>query len=143
MKTEINITNKTKFFVLYWGQKVIHHEDYGDKGCINVGAGMIQVIDDGYYLHLKPLSKISDEDAIEVWDLCHFDGGNKSKLTIEEVIRQGKNIASAFEYSRSGWMVGLRSVLDIINFLRSKGYVLPWMELSVEEMVEVGWIKLL
>lgn len=30
----------------------------------------------------------------------------------------------------------------IIDFLRSKGYAMPWMELSVKKMVEYGWIKL-
>jgi hypothetical protein len=28
------------------------------------------------------------------------------------------------------------------DYLRSKGYALPWMDLSVEDLVEYGWIKL-
>jgi hypothetical protein len=30
-----------------------------------------------------------------------------------------------------------------IDYLRSKGYALPWMGLSVEDMVLAGWIKLI
>jgi hypothetical protein len=30
-----------------------------------------------------------------------------------------------------------------VDYLRSKGYALPWMGLSVDEMVEAGWIKLI
>ena len=29
-----------------------------------------------------------------------------------------------------------------IDYLRSKGYALPWLGLSVEEMIEAGWIKI-
>jgi hypothetical protein len=28
------------------------------------------------------------------------------------------------------------------DYLRSKGYALHWMDLSVEDLVEYGWIKL-
>lgn len=31
----------------------------------------------------------------------------------------------------------------ITDYLRSKGYALPWMGLSVEEMISAGWIRLL
>lgn len=30
-----------------------------------------------------------------------------------------------------------------ITYLRSKGYALPWMGLSVEQQIEYGWIKLI
>jgi hypothetical protein len=30
-----------------------------------------------------------------------------------------------------------------VDYLRLKGYALPWMGLSVEEMVKAGWIKLI
>lgn len=33
--------------------------------------------------------------------------------------------------------------IQIVDFLRSKGYALPWMGLSVGELINFGWIKLL
>ncbi|TDO21917.1 hypothetical protein [Pedobacter duraquae] len=32
--------------------------------------------------------------------------------------------------------------IAIVDYLRSKGYALPWMGLSVEKQIEYGWIKL-
>jgi DNA polymerase III gamma/tau subunit len=32
--------------------------------------------------------------------------------------------------------------IQIVDYLRSKGYALPWMGLSVETLQEYGWIKL-
>ena len=29
-----------------------------------------------------------------------------------------------------------------VDYLRNKGYALPWMNLSVQDMVDYGWIKL-
>ena len=34
------------------------------------------------------------------------------------------------------------TVLNVYDFLRSKGYALPWMGLSVEKLVEYGWVVL-
>ena len=31
---------------------------------------------------------------------------------------------------------------NTVDYLRSKGYALPWMDLSVEDLVKYGWIKL-
>lgn len=34
-------------------------------------------------------------------------------------------------------------VVFAMDWLRSRGYAIPWMGLSIEEMVEAGWIKLI
>jgi hypothetical protein len=33
-------------------------------------------------------------------------------------------------------------MFELHDYLRSKGYALPWMGLSVDELVEYGWVKL-
>lgn len=121
MEVEINNENKAKFFAQYWNQEVIDHEDYNREGCLKVSGEMIRICYDDYYLLLKPLSSISDEDA-EIIDLESED------------------------YNENGWWdkhgnFYWWSYADV-DYLRSKGYALPWMGLSVEEMVEAGWIKL-
>ncbi|GEM_PF-557576 len=35
------------------------------------------------------------------------------------------------------------NIIHVINFLRSKGYALPWMGVSVEKQVEYGWVKII
>lgn len=63
-----------------------------------------------WLLYLKPVSQISDEDAINLG---------------------------------YGYASHLKSNLDRnIDQLRNLGYALPWMDLSVEDLVEYGWVKL-
>jgi hypothetical protein len=113
MKAEINNENKAKFFALYWGQEILND---GIETGGNVGD-----CEEEMFLLLKPLSSISDEDA-EFIDLQSED------------------------YNEDGWFDGegifyYWASVDV-DYLRSKGYALPWMGLSVEEMVQADWIKL-
>ena len=113
MKTEINNENKAKFFALYWRQYVL-------SDGIEIG-GNVGDCEEEMFLLLKPLSQISDEDA------------NFIDLQSED-------------YNENGWYDEEQNFywwasIDV-DYLRSKGYALPWMGLSVDEMIEVGWIKL-
>jgi hypothetical protein len=114
MKAEVNNENRAKFFALYWGQKVL-------KDVHGLNATISNMIDfewNGWWLELKPLSSISNQDAKE----C---GSNDSKDFLEELDSCGLTYQS-----------------HNIDYFRSKGYALPWMGLSVEEIIEAGWIKL-
>jgi hypothetical protein len=113
IKSEINNENKVKFFALYWGQEILSNG-------IEIGAN-VGDCEEEMFLLLKPLSSITDEDA-EVIDLTSED------------------------YNEDGWVDkdGLFYfwAFQDVDYLRSKGYALPWMGLSVEEMCEAGWIRL-
>lgn len=122
MKVEINNENKAKFFALYWGQTIVSHDEYPDKSTNIIEESNIKKYsEDTYFLYLKTLSQISDEDA---------------KL----VCKHHRVISSDEKWS-------VNSVIKLdgysTDYLRSKGYAIPWMGLSVEEMVEAGWIKLI
>lgn len=114
MKAEITLKNKAKFFALYWGQKIL--KDGVVKYYYTVSGGPLSLLKSSYQLHLKPLSSITEEDAIAA-------GISKAKLSRYKM----------FPYLLSPFM---------IDYLRSKGYALPYLGLSVEEMIEAGWIKL-
>lgn len=90
-------------------------------------------------LYLKPLSQISDEDAIEVARI--FNIGHLKGATILLI----KSILSALDGStpKSETTEFVLNWLTAQDFLRSRGYALPWMGLSVEILVEWGWIKLI
>ena len=107
MKAEINNKNKANFFALYWGQEIQSHgiELFHITGILIKHS----------WLQLKPLSKISDDDAEE----CGYDN---AKYFLSD------------NY--------LFNSVKIFDYLRSKGYALSYLGLSVEEMVEAGWIKL-
>lgn len=123
MKAEINKENKTKFFAVYWAQYVKSSDNHLSKQLkpLEINAHSIQHVYEKSFLILKPLSKITDEDA-EFIDLKNED------------------------YNEQGWFSADGSfyfwAFDEADYLRSKGYAIPWMGLSVEEMVKAGWIKL-
>lgn len=90
---------------------------------------------DGKNLHcyqqlVKPLSKISDEDAIAVSEMMGYKvnlvGGGK-KIT-ERMLRD--------------WNTWARVTGNVIDHLRSRGYALPYGNWSVKELVEFGIFKL-
>lgn len=143
--------NKEKFFSLYWGQDIIHHSIYSpflgyfnsvdEEHMYNHGVNW-------YCLALKPLSSISDEDGIEVLNILmgsktdRYENWHTTmqkhwlkiiKTDLQDLFgsRQTSNL---LPYFKSTWETG--------DYLRSKGYALPYLGISVEEMIEAGWIKL-
>lgn len=125
MKAEINNENKEKFFAQYWGQDVLF--DYPAKlgpYPINHSRNWEH---EAHLLYLKPLSSISDEDAIELgYQICD------------------DTLNANYGMSPSGCFLDEMDefLSSDADYLRSKGYALPWMGLSVYEMIEAGWIKL-
>lgn len=131
MKAEINNLNKVKFFAQYWGQKVFVNPILSIEPVINY-----YLFDHDYpedidqeYLLLKPLSQINDEDMKGVANLVGLDDELDSDWN--------ENIQELIDHIQ-----GDDAFLMLGDFFRSKGYALPWLGLSVEEMVEAGWIKL-
>ena len=122
MKAEINKENKARFFALYWGQKVIEVVSYEDLknpyfAFLNNDGRSPKL---NTVIQLKSLSEINDEDSQIV---CKIE----------------KILSTDFK-----WVVNTRILSAYsTDYLRSRGYALPWMGLSVDEMVESGWIKLI
>ena len=104
---ENTLENKEKFFAQYWGQEVLLGED---ETIHKLNAGDMAFGIQFNWLELKPLSSITDEDAINLG---------------------------------YGYVSHFKSNLDRnIDQLRNLGFAVPWMDLSVEDLVEYGWIKL-
>ncbi|MGN0003343.1 MAG: hypothetical protein ACI35V_07905 [Sphingobacterium composti] len=130
---ENTLENKAKFFALYFGIHCLRHEELP-----NIPALPITNIDlcrpglEAEYLELKPLPSISDEDAIEVAKVMKVDIYDQLK---EQIITYIHGCIAHFNCKGD-------MSFRISDFLRSKGYALPWMGLSVEELVNIGWVKL-
>lgn len=163
------LENKAKFFAQYWGQKVFEYKKSSHPQPVTIRSNTILYSkEESSHLVLKPLSSITDEDAIEVIKLCEgyvsedlefrirygesfaspkiwkqafyiHDGGGKEERTVTVAnfsnTRNGVDICNGNEY----W----RCHIKALDYLRSKGYALPYMGLSVEKQIEYGWIKLL
>lgn len=129
MKAELTPELKERFFALYWGQKVMKDKFRPDK------LFMVQPHEaesDRTCLMIRTLDQITDEEAIEVAKIIWEKESEKDMHTAEE----------------GRWYLIYRCKLDrkehpaLIDFLRSKGFAVPYMGHSVEELVDAGWIKL-
>lgn len=125
MKIQNTLENKAKFFAQYYGQHVLYFSSDFLRKIDNLTLDSVENDD---YLELKPLSQISDEDASKVCDLIFITNNN---LNIQQI----KQIVILIE--SNNW-----NNYKIFDYLRSKGYALPYIDLSVEDLVEYGWIKL-
>jgi len=131
------ITQKEKeqIFALYWGQLVIAAKD----GKVTEGT----YIWNPYYhnmnnvcLLLKPLSAISDEDAMKVAKMDREIENEqfgaletREQITVEEVRINVTEFVQLFQF-------------PIVDYLRSRGYAVPYMNHSVDELVNEGIFKL-
>lgn len=141
MKTENTIENKQIFFSLYFKQKVRKmmclNGDFMDEVYHNYELSNV----DEDYLELTSVSKITDEDAIEVKTIfSKYRDSSILKLSKEEIISQGRSLANSFNYSGS-CMCGLINVIESADFLRSKSIAIPWRDLTVEDLISYGWVK--
>ena len=136
---------KQRFFACYWGQFVLRashwntegREDhpswaYYDKTCSLAN-------DDRYYLELKSLKDITDEDAVAIWSMFKV-GENEAGYSTgwkdfkEEILKTGELGFDLFDFY--GWSH------CAIDKARSLSYLVSWMGLSPEELLKRGWAKI-
>ena len=123
MKTQNTLENKAKFFAQYFSQHVLYFSSDFLRKIDNLTLDSVENDD---YLELKPLSQISDEDAIKISKEFH--------IFKSDIRNSVKELFQEFD------VLGLS--METGDYLRSKGYALPYMDLSVEDLVEYGWVKL-
>lgn len=141
---EKNIQNKGKFISQYWGQKVLTRPHCGRKKWIIGDEVSIHAItfekcyDYKYYLELKDIFSITDEHAqkvAEIFGLGHLLGAVRELvLSIFKV--------SIHESGNTSSVNGINNWLHVFDYLRSEGYAVPWMGMSIAKLVEYGWIKI-
>lgn len=85
-------------------------------------------------LLLKPLLNISDEDKRELISLIH---GNIGELVLQDV--SPTIVAAVVDRVQSNLPIPLKA----IDFLRERGYALPYKNWSVSELVKLGIFKLI
>ena len=122
--------NKQIFFALYWGQNLGKINSYNRNVLSLVSEYNINYID---FLELKPLSRITEEDYKDIPDLYYGSADswfNAQRIytyeTLEECVSKVIEKLKPAQY----------------DYLRSKGYALPYMGLSIETLQEYGWIKI-
>lgn len=132
MKAEINNENKAKFFALYWGLEI----GLGLNGQIDSLTDKKWKAQSAFTecIELKPLSSISDEEISYVKSVTRYKDDADVYSMIFSLL--GKSLPRRRNIEH--WRVAL-----ILDYLRSKGYALPYLGLSVEDLTKAGWIKII
>ncbi|MGH2666095.1 hypothetical protein [Flavobacterium sp.] len=133
---ENTLENKAKFFSLYYGQNIRswNEDDQGRVAKVGPTYMTKRIISECHLKLDNPEFGITAEDKkfLEKSMIGFVFGielvGHFAYLEVKSSLWKGKKLVS------------LNAVQ--LDYLRSKGFALPWMELSVEKLIEYGWIKL-
>lgn len=153
MKTEFDNTEnealsiariKSRFFAQYWGVKCF---EWKPENSIGVQIEEVNSQIEKYYncgfILLKHLSQITDEE-------CIFIGTNilaipTGLINYEHKVVYVKNVITN-QLNKSITHIGKDNVIYsnfyLLDFLRSKGYAVPFMKYSVDELILFGWMQL-
>lgn len=112
---ENNSLNKRKFYALYYGQLIIKIFENEEPHRV-WGKGIMRGIEFSL-LELLDIKSITDEHAKE----C----GMLSKEGFLESYSRGEGLDQ-----------------QQADFLRSEGYLIPWMDLTIEDIIQYGWAKI-
>lgn len=115
---------KCRFFAQYWGQ-LYEFKNTKTKWRVNEGAFPLEK-EGNERLILTDLKNITDEDLEFIYQ------NNKINTGVDDdEIYPSKKLANFCE-----------SDIYLADYLRSKGYALPFMEYSVKDLVSFDWIRL-
>ncbi len=142
MNTEENNTQlpqssvKSRFFAQYFGQEVGLIPSYPEgDGLIKAKVSTIKEVQ---CLQLKPLSKITNEDAeklqytlVNVVGLVGLIRQNSIDL-VKEVVSNYEQIDCLFMLPSS-----------FTDLARELGYAIDWNNYKVSKQIELGWVQLL
>lgn len=125
---------RSRFFAQYWGTKTLY---IGGKGLVELGKGGWNLKHPDFFLQLNPVSKLNDKDAIEISKIFGWN-----HYSDESKIHQVKNfVIDCSNYHSSN--ISSNENFNLIDYLRSKGYAVPFMEYSVDDLISFGWVQLL
>ena len=132
---------KCRFFSQYYGVKCMY---ISGVGLVKVGSGAWNLKHPDFFLKLKPLSEITEEDAIEVLKLIYPKTRNIESNCIR-FFRESYGSPRVNQYYKEDIerYVNIHPNLEriAIDYLRSKGYALPFMEYSLEDLISFGWMR--
>jgi len=133
MKTINSNINKAKFMALYYGQNVFSYPNKVEPFDENSG-GLIEMCSGTYFdqafLSLRSISSLTETEIRECHNLMQFSGDANFIVPNEMLatITMGMKMGALWQ--------------NCSDYLRSIGILIPWMDLSVEDLVEYGWVKI-
>ena len=128
--------NKARFFAQYWGQRIMAITVNENDFCQKIGfTHMNKYHLENCHIELKPLSSITKEHLTEIAKFYESTAHN-IKLNDDQV---EFDFIYGDEHASGAIQVDSDYCLD---YLRSKGFAMDWMGLSVKKQIDHGWVKL-
>jgi hypothetical protein len=128
---------KCRFFGQYLEQIVAKETKYPNSPTINTTTVLLINQLSNYHLELKPLLKITDEDAEKLqYTLVNVVG-------LDGLIRQNsielvKEVVSNYEQIDCLFMLPS----SFADLARELGYAIDWNNYKVSKQIELGWVRL-
>jgi len=135
---KITQQNKERFFALYWGQCVGCDKKVTNCTIDDVYMSLLceNKTFEPYYLTLKDINDISEEDIEELRDIT-------SNSDFYNTVTDNVKALQHYDYNPYSPAPVYGDIeIEYVDFFRSKGYALEFMGITVKEMLEAGWIKL-
>jgi hypothetical protein len=124
---EYKFENKAKYFAQHLGQRVLFNRSRQTGG-----HRVFFPIAHNSVLQLKSLSSISDDEVTEVARIVGWTHHDFQQLK-----------TSGLNFINGGDEVcPLEDFCTCVDFLRSNGYALPYNGLSVQQLIDYGWLEL-
>lgn len=135
-----------RFAALYWGQKIIDH-----PLCVSPVPVFGKFMNSAAKLELKDLADITDEDFIQAiggipegWELFKIYTAKKDGYAGIKIRK--KYDEKELQFNEDGYkydMVSLKTSLsETVDFLRSRGYLLPFAGYSAQDWIDSGRVKI-
>lgn len=134
-KIENTLEFKAKFYTLYWGQEICVWPEL--ENLKEIRTKVLSELDENDYIILTSVDDITDEHLEVCYHLHNAHIGYDGTMDFGSHLEMVK-----YWIDMSKGYKDLYNTPSIVDYLRSKGYALPYLTLSVEEQVSYGWIKL-
>ena len=147
---------KCRFFAQYYGQEILRwHQWIETTPDSKVDLSIPAIEKSGWFIKLKPLSKITKEHLQQIFIkefpfdtifnsydfMCKYDLRNY--FIISNVCEKKYLKIIDFENNKEFNYSNYKTISHIgIDFLRSQGYAVPFMEYSVDDLISFGWVRL-
>jgi hypothetical protein len=133
---ELNI--KMKFYAQYFGQKIVRSE-FVEKSrnlkTVNANCFAFPHLIINSCLELKSIENIDNEDAQYLVNLIPLASKDGYEMSFKEHEHSKEKIYKS--------MIDFRNTHSfILDFLRSKGYAVPFMEYSIDDLIKMNFIKI-
>lgn len=129
----IDLNLKAKFLALYWGQEAIIKFPHEDEHKFKINSSNFDYVE---YLELTPLEQISDEDLLKCY---HLHSGAIGYDYTMDFAPTDEMINHWMSYNGEE---DIKKCSLTVDYLRLKGYALPFNGITVEQQIKRGWVKL-